>query len=368
MTDSVPTVTRIRLARSLPRLLVAPLVIALVGAAAVAGGVLVLAPPAGVAVTGAGAVLLAVAVGGVAAVLSVRLAVEEADVVVSWLGGRRRYRLASGPVTRVRLRGPNPARLRVRGGARWWGVGLARLRDEEDVQVVRLALTRTAILIPTDRGRLAVAPAHDDDLLAALSRAARVRQLTEALADSQPRLIEAAPEPPPSPPEPEPMPVALTGIERALLEERLVRERVEEESRAKALRAAEAAAATAVGDEAAAPDTAMTAAAAATALPAGRRDRRARRIPVRRPGAGAAFVLMPTIGAGLAWAAGASLGQLPASGTDLARLTSLALVLAGPATSIGVVMALAWWPRLVGLVVAGGLAASVLIGRALLGL
>ena len=54
-------------------------------------------------------------------------------------------------------------------------------------------------------------------------------------------------------------------------------------------------------------------------------------------------------------------------GTDLARLTSLALVLAGPATSVGALMALAVWPRLVGVVVAGGLAASVFIGRALVG-
>ena len=57
---------------------------------------------------------------------------------------------------------------------------------------------------------------------------------------------------------------------------------------------------------------------------------------------------------------------MPQAGTDLARLTSLALVLAGPATSVGAIMAMAWWPRLVGVVVTGGLAASVFIGRALL--
>jgi hypothetical protein len=41
--------------------------------------------------------------------------------------------------------------------------------------------------------------------------------------------------------------------------------------------------------------------------------------------------------------------------------------MAGPATSVGAIMALAWWPRLVGVVVAGGLAASVFIGRSLIG-
>ncbi len=40
--------------------------------------------------------------------------------------------------------------------------------------------------------------------------------------------------------------------------------------------------------------------------------------------------------------------------------------MAGPATSVGAVMAMAWWPRLVGVVVTGGLVASVFIGRALL--
>ena len=78
-------------------------------------------------------------------------------------------------------------------------------------------------------------------------------------------------------------------------------------------------------------------------------------------------MLLPIVGAGLAWLSGLALGSMPEPGSDLARLTSLALVLAGPATSIGAIMALAWWPRLVGVVVAGGLVASVFIGRALIG-
>ena len=92
-----------------------------------------------------------------------------------------------------------------------------------------------------------------------------------------------------------------------------------------------------------------------------------RRIRFGEPGVRAAFVVLPMLGAGLAWGVGVATGNLPQPGSDLARLTSLALVMAGPATSVGAVMALAWWPRLVGVVVTGGLVASVFIGRALLG-
>ena len=95
--------------------------------------------------------------------------------------------------------------------------------------------------------------------------------------------------------------------------------------------------------------------------------RERRRIRLGQPGVRAAFVVLPMLGAGVAWGVGVATGNLPQPGSDLARLTSLALVMAGPATSVGAVMALAWWPRLVGVVVTGGLVASVFIGRALLG-
>jgi hypothetical protein len=91
------------------------------------------------------------------------------------------------------------------------------------------------------------------------------------------------------------------------------------------------------------------------------------RLTLRRPRPSAAFVLLPLLGAGAAWGLGLLTDGHPEPGTDLARLTALALVLAGPATSVGAIMARAWWPRLVGLVVAGGLCASAFIARALLG-
>jgi hypothetical protein len=59
-------------------------------------------------------------------------------------------------------------------------------------------------------------------------------------------------------------------------------------------------------------------------------------------------------------------GELPDSGSPVARLTALALVLAGPGTTIGAIMTRTWWPRISGVVVVAGLAASIFIGRSLL--
>jgi hypothetical protein len=78
-------------------------------------------------------------------------------------------------------------------------------------------------------------------------------------------------------------------------------------------------------------------------------------------------VFVPLVGAGIVWGAATALGRLPDPTSDLGRLTALALVLAGPGTSFGAVMARAWWPRLVGVVVTSGLAAAVFVGRALFG-
>ncbi|HUH16904.1 MAG TPA: hypothetical protein VMM85_03055, partial [Methylomirabilota bacterium] len=95
--------------------------------------------------------------------------------------------------------------------------------------------------------------------------------------------------------------------------------------------------------------------------------RQSARLRVRRPRPAAALVLLPLVGAGAAWGIGRALGHMPDPASDLGRLTTLALVMAGPATSLGALMARHWWPRLVGVVVAGGLASSVFIGRALFG-
>ncbi|HSI98756.1 MAG TPA: hypothetical protein VLA59_00045 [Patescibacteria group bacterium] len=367
MPSKVPPIARIRLARSPARLFALPALLVLVAA-----GLVVLAVPgplrmgevAWYAALAVAALLALVAMAVAVRLMSIRLDVEEESVHLHWLGGGRRYALAPGPVTRVRLRGENASRLRAR--TRWlgWGLGRARLRDEEDVEVVRLAGTPTVILVPTERGRLAIAASSEDELIDALSRAARARQRLEELAAAAPVATpaEAGPSPEPEPaPEPEPEPHVLTGIERALLEERLAREREEAEA---------AAAALPVTQEPLPESPAMPAGADAGAPPVQRAPWRIGRrgVPrVARPRPSSAFVLVPLIGAGIVWGAATALDRLPDPTSDLGRLTSLALVLAGPATSVGAIMARAWWPRLVGVVVTAGLAASVFIGRALLG-
>lgn len=361
MTGRAAPIARVRLARSLPRLMALPLLLLVLGIGGIAAGTLAVAGAPGVALIVVGAVVALVGLAAAIVLLSLRLDVEEASIRVRWLGGDRVYELSPGPVTRVRLQGPNASKVRVRSGPFGWGLGRAVLRGEETIHIVRLAPTPTIILVPTARGRLAIAPARDEDLLDALARAARARQESEARAAEEGALEAGEPEPAAEmvPPEPEPEPPRpMTGIERAMLEARLAEEAAMAELAAAAALEAEAAAEL----EAAPPADAVEEPVEARVKVA----RRRLRVDVPRPGARAAFVLLPLVGAGLAWGAGLASGRMPEPGSDLARLTSFALIMAGPATSVGVVMALAWWPRLVGVVVTGGLVASVFIGRALI--
>jgi len=354
MSSAHPTIARIRLSRSLPRLLAIPTVGLLVAVAAIASGLLLVPGTLGLAVAGAGAALAVLAVVGFALPLSVRLEIEESAVRVSWLGGERIYVLSPGPVTRVRLRGENASSLR--GGRRLLGgqFGSARLRGEEQIDVVRLAPTATAILIPTDRGRLAIAAASEELLLDALSHAARARQRLEELE----REVPAAEEPP-APVEIEVDPALMTGIERALHERQMAEEREAAEAAALAQVAAAEAAAIAEAEAAEA--------AAEAQAPTEARPRRRLGLPLGRPRPSTALVLLPLVGAGAAWGIGLMLDRIPDPGSEVGRLTALALVLAGPAATVGAIMARVWWPRLVGVVVAGGLAAAVFVGRSLIG-
>ena len=231
----VPPIARVRLARSLPRLLALPFSSSCWPAPAIAAGVLGVTPsPAASRIDrGRRAARRHSAWRSLVTLLSVRLDVEEAAVRVSWLGGEPVYVLSPGPVTRVRLRGANASQLasakrRVRLEPR-----PGRLRGEEQIEIVRLAPTATAILVPTERGRLAIAPAREEDLLDALSRAARARQQLEALAPEAGEPVETGAEAIAPPVADAPPAVAavevpqrpLTGIERALLEEQLAQER-----------------------------------------------------------------------------------------------------------------------------------------------
>ncbi len=241
---------------------------------------------------------------------------------------------------------------------------------------MRLARTDTVILVPTERGRLAIAASSEDELIDALSRAARARQRLEQLADSSepsaPGIADTVADPAATvataaPPEPEREPDLhpLTGIERALLEERKARQREVAEDEADAPVPPIASPAP-DSVSVAMPGTGAEEAAEPARRGLGRlRGRTMARLG--RPQPSAAFVVVPLVGAGIVWGAATVLGRLPDPTSDIGRLTSLALVLAGPATSVGAIMARAWWPRLVGVVVTRRLAASVFVGRALLG-
>ena len=392
MPSRVPPIARIRLARSTARMLLLPLllVLASAGLAAFAWlGPMRMGEPAWLAMVAGAVVLGLIGLVLVAWLLSIRLDVEEAAVRLHSLWGERVYALVPGPVTRVRLRGEQASALRTRTGLLGWAVGRARLRGTESIEIVRLASTPSAILIPTDRGRLAIAPASEADLIDALSRAARARQRLEEVAEithvAEPPVegppAEAAaalPEPmQPSEPveavepaqpelEPAPEPHYLTGIERAELEARLAREREEDDQSADDERIAAAAlpARIELVEPAAAP---LAAEAAVATTP--RRWRVGRRGAPRigRPKPSAALVLLPVVGAGAVWGAASWLDRLPDPGSEIGRLTALGLVLAGPATSVGAIMARAWWPRIVGVVVTSGLAAAVFVGRAIFG-
>jgi hypothetical protein len=375
MPNRPPPIARIRLARSWSRLLAVPAILLVAGVAIAVAAILLVDGPLGYLVAFVG-VMPALA-GAYLAIraATMRVDVEEAAMRVHWLGGDRGYALVPGPVTRVRLRGEQASSLRARSGILGWELGRATLRDEERVEVVRLAPTRTAILVPTDRGRLAIAAASEPELLDALSRAARARRRLEDVAPSEPPEPEAeaaedggtgdAEADTAQPPtlEIETPPHILTGIERAMLDERLAHARLATEAaeRAEAEDAArldaERAAAELVAAGAAPGEAAGEASTADTETGA----RRLSRVP------SVGFVLLPLLATLAVWGVARVLERLPDAASDAGQQTALALVLAGPATSIAAIMARAWWPRLVGVVVTSGLAAVVFVGRALFG-
>jgi len=357
----LPPIARIRLSRSLPRLLALPALGLAAGGIAVASGLLLVPGATGLAVAAVGGVLVALAVVAAFRPLSVRLEIEESAVRVSWLGGERIYLLSPGPVTRVRLKGRSASSLR---GGRWLlggQLGPARLRGEETIDVVRLAPTPTAILVPTEHGRLLIAAASEELLLDALSHAARARQRLEALErDAMP---EGAPVTHAAQPAVESDPALMTGIERARHERQLA-----DADAAAELSATESAAVAREQAEAEAAAELEAAATAARAPVAGERvTPRWRHLRVARPRPGIALVFLPAVVGGATWGLAELLDRMPDPSSEMGRLTGLALVLAGPAATVGAIMARVWWPRLVGVVVTGALAAVVFVGRSLVG-
>jgi hypothetical protein len=257
------------------------------------------------------------------------------------------------------------------------------------------------ILVPTDRGRVGVAPASEQQLLAALAAAARIQQRLDevagrarafaspegeehaasaVLASEQHPIalaIAAASEEAPAA-----MRRLLTGIERTLLEERLAADRAaallaaEEERQAVADAARMAAFIPAVPVGSA---TTMTAPARIRRRGQWRRpawmtrpelvrpatlERRPFPVPTERLLA-YGLVVMPAIAAGALWLAAVVNGRLEMPVEQL-RPVAVALLAAGPAGALAGLVAQTWFPRLVGLVAITSLAALGLIGRGLL--
>lgn len=367
-------IARVPLARSIPRLVALPTLVVLATGAVVIGSLFLLdgvGAAARLFLAGAGSLLAAAGIAAGVVLLSVRLDVEEAALRLHWIGGERRYLLSRGAVTRVAVRGPNASSLRASVGVLGWGLGRGALRGEEPVEVIALGPTDSVILVPTERTRVAIAPRDEAALLDALTRAAQARRRLDELA-------RAAEEPPPAEPpvaaEPPPR-RELTGIERAMLEEQLRAEREAAPSGHVPAPAtpAEVTPVEHVADAAPGPPVEEESATEPKAPPADRvepaplpRPRRRLALP-GTPGLGmtAALVAVPPALAGAGWLA-IGLDWLPAPSGDEYRLTALALVLGGPGTAIGAVMARIWWPRLVGVIVTCGLLALLVAGRGLI--
>ncbi|HEY7525541.1 MAG TPA: hypothetical protein VIA82_01730 [Candidatus Limnocylindria bacterium] len=384
MSGPTVSIAPVPLARSGRRLAVVPAILLLAGGVAAVAG-LQRGDAWGLALAAAGALVAALSLALWLILLSVRLEVEVATLRVRRLGGERRYTLARGPVTRVPLRGPEAARLRPSFGALGWGLGRARLRGDETIELVRMAPTDTMILVPTDRGRVGIAPAVEAQLLEALAAAARIQQRLDEVAERARVASARAPLPPApaAPPEPEPGDGAhdriLTGIERAILEERLAAQR------AAALQAAEA-------ERRAAADAARMAA-LTTADHAGQPIPAADQLPTARPSASPpavrvpsprvrverpsleisgerlrdfAVLVVPVLAALAIWTAAAAQHRLDLPAAQL-RPVAAALLASGPAAALAGIVARVWYPRLLGLVTVTSLLGVGLVARALLG-
>ena len=363
----------VRLSRDTRRSVLIPWLIA-IGGIAVGGAGWLLLPRGPVAI---GSVLggLLIFVGGAflsRRLRSIRLLVWPGALEVRWSGGSRRYLLVRGPLARASLEGGSSA-LRPRLGPLGIGLGSATLRGDEHIELLRLAMATTLLLVPTDRGRLAIAAASEDELLSALRSAAAPPPPPAAAPTWQParsQPSEMAAGPPAAPPlQPvSPPPRLMTGIERALLEER---------------RAAEQAAALAVAEAEAADRPSSNASLATTTAvpvirPRSRRVRtgatwsrpawlaRATRLPQLSRLGGLLPIGAPLVVAALTWGV-ASVQERLSGPSPEARYLVLALALSGPLAVFAALVARAWQPRIIGLVSWSAIGAQVVIARVVFG-
>ena len=370
MTELTTQISFVRLARDRVRLYGVPVVLLVLAGGAAAGGVL-LGGPAGISLLALGAVAALAGVYLLALVSSYRLMVEPGGLRLRWLGGEHRYRLVRGQVTRVAVEGGGTAVLHPRFGALGWAVGPAVLRGQEPIELIRLSLRPGLILVPTDRGRLAIAAAVESDLLAALAHAVRLQERVDEVAARRaaPAPAVATPAAPAAPPAPR----VLTGIERTLIEQRLAAERaagmvaVEAAQPVPAMAAVELPAAPAPAE--APPPVLVSATAAPRVTRRRERTRWERPTWLAVPGPASVVaslpIALPLVGAVIAWITVTATAR-PVLSADEARLLLAALALAGPAGALGAFIARISYPRLAGLVAASSVAALALLARTIL--
>lgn len=382
-TQAAPApLARVALARGPLRLLAAPTVVLLSGLLVWVAAALVGPGAPAIALAVVGAVAVVVGLWLAVRLVSLRLVVEVDYLHLRGVGTDRRYHLVPGSLSRLATRGPRRASLRTRLGSLGWAVGPSVLPSGERIEVIRLGTTPSVILVPTERGRVALAVQSEAALLESLTAAARTRDLRSArpwpafAATPMAPVAEAAVPITPARP--------LTGIERMLLEERLTTERQAalvgaRGERAAASFTASVAALTPAGTTVTLTPsvaTAPTAPAPAVSPPRLIPRRRplqpmARRVgrvrPVALPPLSPALVLLaaPLLAAIVVWGVAAGLGVMPAA----AGMDPLAavLLLCGPVAVVAIWLAQSRWPRLAGLTSVSALIALLLVTRAVVG-
>lgn len=125
----------------------------------------------GVLAQGAGAVVFLYA--GVLALwlVTLRVSVWPGRIEVGWLLRRHRYELVRGPITRLRPARHGPGRLLAPFNSLGLQLGPSRLAGRERLTVIHLAHGAPLLALPTREGRLAVAPARETEMVAALEAA-----------------------------------------------------------------------------------------------------------------------------------------------------------------------------------------------------
>ena len=153
---------RVELARDARTTLVLPALLVGLGMVLVGGSVALfigaIGGPAMVLVAGLGAVLAGLGVWIWLRTRSLRLVVEADYLHLTGIRVDRRYHLARGDLKRVAAEGVSGVGLRRRRST-LLGVGPATLGGGERIEVIRLGATPSVVLVPTELGRVAVAPA-----------------------------------------------------------------------------------------------------------------------------------------------------------------------------------------------------------------